>query len=145
MARGWRPWIGLLGLSACAYITKPELDGAFDADGDGWGVEQDCAPTTKTIFPGAPDLRGDGCDADCGIEPDLDGDDWPDDSDCAPTDASRFPCAPGDKDGDNVDVDCDGLDTPRAGSCDPEPGWVTDGTAATRFGDTCPNPVALPT
>lgn len=144
MARGRLAWIGLLGVSACAYISKPEFDAAFDADGDGWGLEQDCAPETKTIFPGAPDLRGDGCDADCGEESDADGDDWPDDSDCAPTDPSRYPCAPGDVAGDSVDGDCDGLDTPRAGSCDAEPPWVVDGPPATRFGETCPNPVTAP-
>ena len=95
-----------LGLCGCAFISTPELDAAIDADGDSFGFESDCAPTTRTTYPGAPDVRGDGCDADCGAEPDQDGDDWPDAVDCGPTEPDRYPCAPGDVDGDDVDVDC---------------------------------------
>ena len=101
-------------LTGCVWVSADEFDAAWDADGDGWGIDQDCDDTNIDVYPGAPDFRGDGCDADCGNEFDADGDDWPDIADCDPDDASIYPCADGDVEGDGVDQDCDGLDTPRA-------------------------------
>ena len=58
-----------------------------DPDGDGWACGGDCAPRDRTIFPGAPDLCGDGIDQDCSGEPD----DTPDCLVCVP--APRGPHA----------------------------------------------------
>ncbi len=108
----------LVGLTTgCAYVTKAEYDGYWDADGDGWPLDQDCDDEDILVFPYAADVRGDGCDSDClGAEDDQDLDDWPDSSDCAPDNPDIFPCA-ADVAGDGVDSDCDGLDEPRTDSC----------------------------
>jgi hypothetical protein len=103
-------------LSSCFYVSKEKYLDYWDADGDGWGIDQDCDDGDDQVYPYAPDRRGDGCDTDCGTEPDADGDDWPDKADCGPDDPARFPCAP-DAPGDGVDSDCDGQDGPRADTC----------------------------
>lgn len=95
-------------LAGCPYVTKEEYDDWWDQDGDTWGIDEDCAPEDPDIHPYAGDVRGDGCDADCGLELDSDGDDWPDDADCHPNDPTAYPCAPGEKVGDEIDTDCDG-------------------------------------
>jgi hypothetical protein len=110
--------------AACAYVTRDEVDAALDADGDGWAVGDDCDPDNPDVYPGAPDLRGDGCDADCGDESDIDGDDWPDVADCGPNDPRAYPCSPHEVDGDGVDLDCDGLDGRRSDRCEgADPGF----------------------
>ncbi len=128
---------GLLGValvfSGCFYVTKSEYDAAWDADGDLWPVGEDCAPDDPDIYPGAPDFRGDGCDADCGVEPDADGDDWPDVADCAPDDDTIYPCAP-DEPGDGIDQDCDNRDGPREDDC---PGGPAD---APQLAPSCAHP-----
>ncbi|MFT7518868.1 MAG: hypothetical protein ACI9MC_001002 [Kiritimatiellia bacterium] len=115
--RTWTLALALLSTS-CAWLDRGWVDENFDADGDGWGVDQDCNDKNPAIHPFAPDVRGDGCDADCGsfngVDPnDTDGDDWPNDSDCAPDDANIFPCNPDEQDGDDIDLDCDGHDGVR--------------------------------
>ena len=102
-----------LGLASCAYMTRDRFDELYDYDEDGWGVDEDCNDRHPGVYPYAPDVRGDGCDADCGEELDSDGDDWPDDADCAPDDASIYPCSPNDTPGDGIDQDCDGTEDPR--------------------------------
>lgn len=108
-------WLSLFA-AGCFYVSRDEYDAVWDADGDGWPLDEDCASADPAIHPFAPDRRGDGCDSDCGEEPDADSDDWPDDADCATTDPAIHPCAP-DVDDDGVDSDCDGHDSPRADAC----------------------------
>ncbi len=106
-----------LAMFACAYVTRDEVDAALDGDGDGWAAEDDCDNENPDRFPGAPDVRGDGCDADCGREADTDGDDWPDAADCAPNDPNAFPCSPDEVDADGIDTDCDNRDEARPDAC----------------------------
>lgn len=127
----------LLLLPGCFYATKGQYDEAFDRDGDTWPLGDDCAPDDPLIYPGAPDFRGDGCDADCGVELDTDGDDWPDDADCDPTDPAIHPCAE-DIAGDGIDQDCDNTDGPRDTECPTGPADATD------LGATCANPSVMP-
>ncbi|MFK7930286.1 MAG: hypothetical protein AB8H79_19010 [Myxococcota bacterium] len=115
-----RRWIApllALALVSCGYMTKSRFDELWDKDGDSWGVDEDCNDNDAKIHPWAADVRGDGCDADCGMEPDADGDDWPDDSDCEPANPNIFPCNPDEVDGDGIDSDCDGNDGIRTQRC----------------------------
>jgi len=121
-------------LPGCVYVTKAEFEEYWDADGDGWPLDQDCDDSNPSIHPYAADVRGDGCDSDCGQEPDADGDDWPDAADCGPEDASIHPCSASEVDGDGIDHDCDGLDRVRADTC---PGTDPDYPSATAL--TCGN------
>lgn len=107
----------LMWVVGCVYVTRDEFEQFWDADEDGWALDQDCDDTNRDIYPFAPDLRGDGCDADCGREPDADNDDWPDVADCDPADPDAHPCSTAEVDGDGIDHDCDGLDTARTDSC----------------------------
>lgn len=103
--------------AACAYVTRDEVDAVLDADGDGWLVGEDCDEQNAAVYPGAPDLRGDGCDADCAAEADIDGDDWPDEADCGPNDPAAWPCSDEEEPGDGIDLDCDGADGRRDDDC----------------------------
>lgn len=114
----------LLGLVAgCAYLTRGDAESLFDADGDGWGADEDCNDANPEIHPFAPDVRGDGCDADCGTMTDSDGDDWPDGADCDPEDPMIYPCSPHEVEGDGIDSDCDGLDGVRTIPCNDAAGF----------------------
>ncbi len=108
-------WMGAL--AGCAYVTRAEFLEVWDEDRDQFPIGEDCAPTDPTIYPGAADPRGDGCDTDCGREPDADGDDWPDAADCGPNDPTIYPCSASEVVGDDVDHDCDGLDGVRLDTC----------------------------
>ncbi len=105
-------------LAGCLWVTRAQYEEAWDKDGDGWGLEQDCDDDNPDVHPHAPDHRGDGCDADCGTAPDGDGDDWPDDADCAPDDPTAYPCSR--EESAHPDVDCDGLPgiSRPVGDCD---------------------------
>jgi len=139
--RTWTLLAALVLLVGCPYVTKEEYDTFFDADGDGWGIDEDCAPNDDRVYPYAPDVRGDGCDSDCGMEPDQDGDDWPDDADCDPHDDTVFPCSPHEITGDAKDSDCDGdPDRVRTEPCPPEDPDFPE--AEGLFGDECPNPAS---
>ncbi len=104
-------------VAGCAYVTQEEFDAYWDADRDSWPLDQDCNDDNPAIYPFAPDVRGDGCDADCGEEPDADGDDWPDAADCDPNDRHVYPCSPNEIEGDGTDSDCDGQDGARDDIC----------------------------
>lgn len=132
MRRLWMlPLLLSLG-NGCIWVSKGTYDELWDKDGDQWpfgtDAESDCNDDNADMYPYAPDYRGDGCDADCGMEPDDDGDDWPNDADCAPDDASIFPCSTMDVGAPTVDVDCDGkpgISRPE-GDCDyaaADPDW----------------------
>jgi hypothetical protein len=109
--------IACLCTTACAYVTREAYLAVWDADGDGWPFDQDCAPNDILVHPYALDMRGDGCDTDCGTEPDADLDDWPDAADCGPDDPEAFPCSQFEVDEDGADDDCGGQDGIRADSC----------------------------
>ncbi len=127
-AAAW--WLfGAWWASGCAYVTRGEYDAYWDADGDGYGIDEDCAPANADVYPGAGDVRGDACDADCGFEPDADGDDWPDAADCDPDDPRVFPCSPDEVSGDGRDDDCDGFDGVRADVCPTADPYVPDAEA----------------
>ncbi len=130
----------LLMLGGCPWVTEEEYDQHWDVDEDGWGIDEDCAPDDERVYPYAPDVRGDGCDSDCGRELDSDGDDWPDDADCGPSDPMIFPCSPHETQGDGKDSDCDGLDGPRTEPCiTADPDYPE---AEAIVGDDCPYPAA---
>jgi hypothetical protein len=94
-------------ISGCLWVSRNEFREAWDKDGDGWSIDEDCNDDNANIHPFAADWRGDLCDANCGTEPDADSDDWPDDVDCDDDNPDIYPCSTT-EDG-NVDVDCDGL------------------------------------
>ena len=123
--------LGLVGLLGCGnYITKDEFYDSWDPDGDGWGADVDCDNDDASIFPWAADMRGDGCDADCGTAVDSDGDDFPDGADCEPYDPGANPCAI-DTAGDGFDADCDGQDIESNFSCPGyDPGFPADSQTA---------------
>ena len=111
-------WLLLILLPGCVYVSRDEYRAYWDADGDGWPLDEDCAPDDAKVFPYAADPRGDGCDSDCGKEPDADLDDWPDAADCGADDATIHPCSAAEVDGDTIDSDCDGLDGMRVDACE---------------------------
>ena len=139
--RTWSCVVLALVLAGCPYVSKEEYDAAWDEDGDGWGIDDDCAPDEAAIYPGAPDVRGDGCDSDCGAEPDQDGDDWPDSSDCAPEDPLAYPCSSNEAMGDGADMDCDGKDGVRLEPC---PGTDPDFPDAQALNSACKWPAENP-
>ncbi|MFT4624740.1 MAG: hypothetical protein ACI8PZ_003400 [Myxococcota bacterium] len=114
-----RLWICavLVATSGCAYVSRAEYQEYWDADGDGYPIDDDCDDGNPEIYPFAADVRGDGCDADCGEEPDDDDDDWPNVADCDPGDPTIYPCSPEEKPGDGIDHDCDGEDGVRREPC----------------------------
>lgn len=107
----------LLATSACAYVSRAEFLEVWDEDGDGWPLDDDCRPQDPAFHPYAADPRGDGCDTDCGREPDADADDWPDAADCDRNDGTIYPCSPFEVPGDGIDHDCDRDDGVRQEPC----------------------------
>ena len=98
------------------------VDGV-DADGDGFPIEDpayegdpvpwDCNDANSLVFPGAPEIEGDGIDNDCdgfdAADQDQDGhvSDAGGGDDCDDGDPNSYPGAPEQEDG--ADNDCDGV------------------------------------
>ncbi len=101
--------VGASGGPGAAYLLAQ-----FDLDADGVAGTFDCDDADPTVYPGAPEVCGDGIDSDCsgGDAPDDDLDGFEDDSDaacpaitapdCDDFDASIFPGA--------LEISCDGTD-----------------------------------
>jgi hypothetical protein len=124
--------------SGCFYVSDDYYQKIRDADQDGWGFDDDCNDDDERVYPGAGDVYGDGCDADCGYyENDADGDDWPDSVDCKHEDPTIFPCNPAESDTDDIDHDCDGETTARTDICPtvdtffPDAGAISGGCETT--------------
>ncbi len=115
--RAWSSSLLIILVAGCAYVNRSEYETYWDADGDGYAIDEDCDDDNPNVFPFAPDFRGDGCDADCGEELDSDNDDWPDVADCDPNDPDIFPCSDMEEPGDGIDHDCDGADGVRDDAC----------------------------
>ena len=114
-----------------AVQAKPDGVGGkkvSDADGDGYRVRWDCDDNNSTIYPGAPEICGDGIDQDCdgADEPcaavcsDSDGDGFAlEGGECGPVDCNEADSTvyPGAQEicGDTIDQDCDGADEPCIG------------------------------
>jgi hypothetical protein len=122
----------------------PGVD-CVDQDGDGWPVGPDCGPVQDcndddpTIYPGAPEVCGDGKDNNCngsvddgcpGVDcVDSDGDGWPSGTGCVTEDGQPAPqdCSPTDESvspwaaeicADGIDNDCNGQTDEGCPTCE---------------------------
>ena len=97
-------------------VTAQSGSVEVDADGDTFTVASgDCNDADPTIYPGAPEIAGDGIDQNCdgviddgGIDADGDGFTL-EAGDCNDADPTIYPGAP-EIAGDGIDQNCDGLD-----------------------------------
>ncbi len=54
------------GICECdSGFTGPDCSTPIDNDGDGFGFNEDCDDNNDNIYPGAPEIYGDGIDQDC--------------------------------------------------------------------------------
>ena len=103
--------------SLLLVACRPGASPNYDTDGDGHFDMEDCGPDDPLVFPGAPDLCGDGVDQDCDGQDgqDGDGDGYPAEgsdvgdceADCNDNDDRVHPGAE-EIPNDDVDNDCDG-------------------------------------
>lgn len=109
-----------------AYDSLAEPGECSDGDGDSYyaqsqcGTPVDCDDTSSTIYPGAPEIAGDGIDQDCDgsdlmVCTDADGDGFFTEAtcgtpvDCDDNNANIYPGA-GEIVGDGIDQSCNGYD-----------------------------------
>lgn len=89
------------------YSCSAKIVYALDHDGDGFSNSMgDRNDSDATIYPGAPEICGDGIDQDCDGKDELcdsDGDGIPDDQDAFPNDPNEWADSDGDSIGDNRD------------------------------------------
>ncbi len=122
-------WPGLIGLAILATLAVDvQAAKPVDLDGDGYNDRQDCNDNDKTIYPGAPEICGDGIDQNCDGVPDEpascgggttctdnDGDGFAIEGgscgeiDCNDSDPLAYPNAP-EICGDGIDQSCSGSD-----------------------------------
>jgi len=119
-----------LGAALLAAARPVAARPPVDMDGDGFAAPFDCKDYDAGVYPGAPEICGDGLDQDCsGADlpcsecPDADRDGYAA-ADCGGLDCNDrhsgvYPGAP-EICGDGLDQDCDGQDTPCRGMA-PEP------------------------
>lgn len=132
--------MGLIGL-ATLLATTPALAGKpVDADNDGYNTKNDCNDNDPLIYPGAPEICGDGIDQNCDGVPDdgcgggpvctdNDGDGYgfPADASCSyPEEDCNDALAsvnPGATEncGNGIDDDCDGLIDAADPNCSSSP------------------------
>ena len=144
---------------ANALAYTPSSGQCSDADGDGFfagascGTPVDCNDRNPTIYPGAPEIAGDGIDQDCDGQDlqlcsDVDGDGYFAEASCGtPVDCNDnnptiYPGAP-EIAGDGIDQDCDGQDLQLCTDADGD-GFFVEASCGTPVDCDDTNPAVAP-